>query len=143
MSEQSPQWLLQRHPDLKELLSAHWQAVAESDVLSDLDIPAEVVGGFEDNLNDMTKEDALEAMWSLVGTLLSKYRVEHGTQRITASLPSKIVQINSIAIPSGPGDYVELLALCEDGSLWMQFHSNGRANVPSDGRWHEMHPASW
>lgn len=57
-------------------------------------------------------------------------------------LPSKIIQIQTVAIPASGnnGDYSELIALCEDGSLWVQFRSNGFANVPSDGRWSELHP---
>lgn len=63
-------------------------------------------------------------------------------QAIVMRLPSKIVQIQTVAIPCGPnnGDFVELIALCEDGSLWVQCRSNGYANVPSDGRWSELHP---
>ena len=54
--------------------------------------------------------------------------------------PSKILQIQTVVIPAGAnnGDFVELIALCEDGSLWVQYRSNGYANVPSDGQWYEL-----
>ncbi len=58
------------------------------------------------------------------------------------TLPSKIVQVCSSHISAGPnnGDFVELTALCEDGSLWALYRSNGYANVPTDGRWYQLHP---
>jgi photosystem II stability/assembly factor-like uncharacterized protein len=58
-------------------------------------------------------------------------------------LPAKIIQIQTAEIPAGPnnGQYVELIALCEDGSLWKQYRSNGTANVPTGDEWHLMHDA--
>tara|TARA_R110000868_G_scaffold409313_1_gene694556 strand:- start:1726 stop:1929 length:204 start_codon:yes stop_codon:yes gene_type:complete len=39
---------------------------------------------------------------------------------------------------AGPnnGDCNKLIALCEDGSLWEQWHSMEYANVPNDGMWY-------
>lgn len=58
-------------------------------------------------------------------------------------LESKIVQIVGMFYSAGPnnGDCNKLVALCEDGSLWEQWHSNGFANVPTDGLWYQTHPA--
>jgi hypothetical protein len=52
-------------------------------------------------------------------------------------LPSRIIQIVAMAFPEGPnnGSCSKLIALCEDGSLWEQWHSFGYANVPEDGLW--------
>lgn len=51
--------------------------------------------------------------------------------------PTRIIQIQLAHIPEGPhnGPYNELFALCEDGSLWLQYVSNGYANVPTDDQW--------
>lgn len=59
------------------------------------------------------------------------------------TLSSKIIQIQTAAIPASGnnGDFVELFALCADGSLWMTYRSNGCANVPTDGEWYCMEPA--
>jgi len=56
-------------------------------------------------------------------------------------LKSRIVQIVSMAFCAGPnnGDCNKLIALCEDGSLWEQWHSMGYANVPTDGLWYPNH----
>lgn len=55
-----------------------------------------------------------------------------------STLPSRIVQIVSMAFYTGPnnGDCNKLIALCEDGSLWEQWHSMGYSNVPTDGLWY-------
>jgi hypothetical protein len=57
-------------------------------------------------------------------------------------LRSKPTQIQAV---SQPGDYnsgphVQLFALCEDGSIWVQYHSSGYSNVPTDGSWHMVQP---
>lgn len=60
-------------------------------------------------------------------------------------LPAKIIQIQTASIPAGPnnGHYVELIVLCADGSLWMQYRSNGTANVPTcDEEWYLLHGAA-
>lgn len=59
-------------------------------------------------------------------------------------LPAKIIQIQTASIPAGPnnGHYVELIVLCADGSLWMQYRSNGTANVPDDEMWYLLHEAA-
>jgi hypothetical protein len=51
--------------------------------------------------------------------------------------PSKIIQIQVMFVPEGVnnGDCNQLVALCEDGSVWGQWHSMGYSNVPSDGEW--------
>jgi hypothetical protein len=58
-----------------------------------------------------------------------------------ATLPSRIIQIVSMGFCAGPnnGDCHKLIALCEDGSLWGQWHSMGYANVPTDGLWYPNH----
>ena len=52
----------------------------------------------------------------------------------------KIIQIQAISFPasSNNGDCSMLIALCEDGSLWQQWHSFGFANVPTDERWRKI-----
>lgn len=72
MSDVSPQRLLAMQPDLCKLLDSYWESLEDSDVIDkqDVDFPAEVVAAFEENMQDMAKEDALEAMWGLVGDLL-------------------------------------------------------------------------
>ena len=61
--------------------------------------------------------------------------------RPCSALPSRIVQIVSMGFCAGPnnGDCYKLIALCEDGSLWEQWHSMGYANVPTDGLWYPIH----
>lgn len=56
-------------------------------------------------------------------------------------LGSRIIQIATVQIPASAnnGDHAELLALCEDGSIWVMYRSNGCANVPTDGRWRLVH----
>lgn len=56
------------------------------------------------------------------------------------NLPFKIIQIETIHISSGPnnGNFAELIVLLEDGSVWMQYHSNGYANVPNDNLWYNI-----
>ena len=58
------------------------------------------------------------------------------------SLPSKIVSANSTPVPGDQnvGPHTELIALCEDGSLWVQYRSDGFANLPMDGKWRMIHP---
>jgi hypothetical protein len=58
-----------------------------------------------------------------------------------ASLPSKILQIATMHFSAGVnnGDYCTLIALCADGSVWEQYHSNGYSNVPTDMLWRELH----
>ncbi len=53
------------------------------------------------------------------------------------TLTSKIIQIQVMFFPAGVnnGDCNQLVALCEDGSVWCQFHSMGYSNVPADGEW--------
>lgn len=60
------------------------------------------------------------------------------TNTPTHKLPSKVVQISTMCFPSGPnnGDYNKLIVLCEDGSMWEQYHSSGYSNVPTDMLWH-------
>ena len=57
-----------------------------------------------------------------------------------SELPCRIMQIQAVPIAASGnnGVYVELFALCEDGSLWMMFRSNGFANVPCDGLWYKV-----
>lgn len=58
-----------------------------------------------------------------------------------SALTSRIVQIIGMGFCAGPnnGDCHKLIALCEDGSLWEQWHSMGYANVPNDGLWYPLH----
>jgi hypothetical protein len=67
---------------------------------------------------------------------------EASVESVVMRLPSRVVQIQVVSIPESAnnGDYTELIALCEDGSLWTQYHSNGYANVPNDNRWYQLHP---
>lgn len=62
--------------------------------------------------------------------------------KTVALLTSRVIQL--VAVPIGAsgnnGDYTELIALCEDGSIWMQFRSNGYANRPDDGMWRQVQP---
>ena len=57
-------------------------------------------------------------------------------------LRSKPTQIQAV---SQPGDYnsgphVQLFALCNDGSIWVQYQSSGYSNVPTDGLWRMIQP---
>jgi len=72
MSSVSPQRLLAQQLDLCKLLDSYWESLEDSDVIDkqDVDFPVEVVAAFEENMQDMSKEDSLEAMWGLVGDLL-------------------------------------------------------------------------
>jgi len=57
-------------------------------------------------------------------------------------LRSKPVQIQATSLPGdcNSGPHVQLFALCEDGSIWVQYHSSGHSNVPTDGLWHMIQP---
>lgn len=61
-------------------------------------------------------------------------------------LTSKPSQIQAV---SHPGDYncgphTALYALCEDGTIWVQYHASPNSNVPADGLWHMLQPpAGW
>ena len=55
---------------------------------------------------------------------------------------SKIVQITTMFFPRNEvsnGNCNKLIALCEDGSLWEQWHSIESANVPDNGEWFQIH----
>lgn len=61
-------------------------------------------------------------------------------------LSSKTIQIQAVSHPGdfNCGPHVELFALCEDGSIWIQYVSSGGANVPTDGFWELVQPpAGW
>ena len=61
-------------------------------------------------------------------------------------LRSKPIQIQAVSQPGdhNSGPHVQLFALCEDGSIWVQYHSSGASNVPTDGLWHMIQPpAGW
>ena len=55
-------------------------------------------------------------------------------------LPSRAVQIQvmSYAPSVNNGQCHSLFALCEDGTIWQQWHSLESANVPQDGLWHPI-----
>lgn len=57
-----------------------------------------------------------------------------------ADLSSKVIQIQAANQPGdhNSGPHVQLFALCEDGSVWVQYHSSGYSNVPTDGRWYPI-----
>lgn len=52
----------------------------------------------------------------------------------------KVISIATMGFSSGPnnGECHKLVVLCEDGTLWEQWHSMGYANVPADGAWHQL-----
>jgi len=52
-------------------------------------------------------------------------------------LQSKIIQIQAAAQHGShnSGEHIQLFALCEDGSLWVQYRSFGGANVPDTDDW--------
>ena len=52
-------------------------------------------------------------------------------------LPSRPIQIQTLFNPGdhNSGEHVQLHALCEDGSIWLQYSSSGKSNVPNDGMW--------
>ena len=56
------------------------------------------------------------------------------------SLPSKAIQITTTYVHPAynNGGHVQLFALCEDGSIWMQFSMGYGANVPEDGKWYPV-----
>jgi hypothetical protein len=56
------------------------------------------------------------------------------------TLPAKAIQIQATSHPghANCGPHVLLYALCDDGSIWVQYESDGRANVPTDGLWRRV-----
>lgn len=52
----------------------------------------------------------------------------------------KAVSLVSMPFDAGPsnGPCHKLVALCEDGTIWEQWHSMGFANVPTDCGWHQL-----
>ena len=62
------------------------------------------------------------------------------------TLQSKPTQIQAASQPGdgNSGPHVQLFALCEDGSIWVQYYSSGFSNVPTDGLWHVIQQsAGW
>ena len=62
------------------------------------------------------------------------------------ALRSRPMQIQAASQPGdgNSGPHVQLFALCEDGSIWVQYNSSGFSNVPNDGLWHMIQPpAGW
>ena len=55
-------------------------------------------------------------------------------------LPCRVLQIQAASLPgdSNSGPHVQLFALCEDSTIWVQYHSSGYSNVPTDGRWYPV-----
>jgi hypothetical protein len=55
-----------------------------------------------------------------------------------SALQTKAIQIQAVSLPGdcNSGPHVQLFALCEDGSIWVKYHSSGFSNVPTDGLWH-------
>jgi len=74
----------------------------------------------------------------------SKTDADSDPVNAVAMLPAKAVQIQSAGHPgdTNSGPHVELFALCEDGSIWVQYHSSGFSNVPTDGKWYSCNSAS-
>ena len=57
-----------------------------------------------------------------------------------AKLPSKAIQIQATGHPGdfNCGPHTMLIALCEDGSMWVKYFSSGSSNVPTDGMWYPV-----
>lgn len=57
-------------------------------------------------------------------------------------LQSKAIQIQAVMHPGdfNCGPHTMLIALCADGSMWVQYFSSGSSNVPTDGLWHGLEP---
>lgn len=72
---QKPQERLAICPEVAGWLDTYYEAVSEDRCgRSDAELWRETVAAFEDNLQDMSKDDAVESMWCLVGDILSTYR---------------------------------------------------------------------
>ena len=69
--------------------------------------------------------------------------VDRAPVHAVVMLPVKAVQIQSSGHPgdTNSGPHIELFALCEDGSIWVQYHSSGFSNVPTDGKWYRCNLA--
>ena len=52
----------------------------------------------------------------------------------------KIIQVTQsfYSGDSNCGPHLQLIALCEDGTLWVLYSSSGTSNVPTDGKWHPI-----
>jgi len=52
----------------------------------------------------------------------------------------KIIQITQSFYggDSNCGPHSQLIALCEDGTLWVLYTSSGSSNVPDNGKWHPV-----
>ncbi len=57
-------------------------------------------------------------------------------------LSSRPIQIQAVSHGGdhNSGPHIQLFALCKDGSIFVQYHSSGYSNVPTDGRWHMIQP---
>ena len=67
-------------------------------------------------------------------------QLEESIRSPRSELTSHIVQIVVMGfLAPNNGDCHKIIALCEDGSLWEQWHSMGHANVPNDGLWRPLH----
>jgi len=56
------------------------------------------------------------------------------------TLDSKIIGMQAVAQHGdhNHGEHVQVIALCEDGTLWVKYLSSGGANVPEDGQWRAL-----
>lgn len=56
------------------------------------------------------------------------------------NIESKVVAMTRICVPAGSnnGKYDKLIVLTSDGKMFYQYHSNGQANVPTEGEWYKM-----
>ncbi len=59
-----------------------------------------------------------------------------------SALSSRVIQIQTLFNPGdhNSGEHVQLHALCADGSIWLQYSSSGKSNVPNDGMWYPILP---
>lgn len=56
------------------------------------------------------------------------------------NLPCRVLQIQAVGHPGyyNCGPHTALYALCEDSTIWVQYHASPNSNVPVDGKWHPI-----
>jgi hypothetical protein len=71
---------------------------------------------------------------------MAKFTVELLHPDKVPKLPCGAIQIQAVSYigDMACGSHLQLYALCEDGSIWCKYQSDGHSNVPVDGYWYNQ-----
>lgn len=54
--------------------------------------------------------------------------------------PARVMNMQCVSHPGDHncGPHVQVFIICEDSTVWVQYHSSPNNNVPSDGKWYPV-----